>query len=156
MRKVGFLFPFFQSRTAFGVARLWAAVHLIPMRFFIGGGFFDVIAHPIADLAIGCGIFYDINHLFVGDARILKPERIETFSKIFGVIGMQFSCQVKADLINVTGQVRPAIHRFARTARVNNLTHAKIIRAARRVVNYLEAGVRIGFENPGVQAILPA
>jgi hypothetical protein len=36
---------------------------------------------------------------------------------------MQFSGEMQADFVNVTRQIIPAVHRFARAARVNDFAH---------------------------------
>jgi hypothetical protein len=36
---------------------------------------------------------------------------------------MQLSRQVETNFVNVTGQVGPAVHRFARASGVNDLAH---------------------------------
>jgi hypothetical protein len=41
---------------------------------------------------------------------------------------VEFAGEMQADFVNVTRQVMPAVHRFARAARVNDFTHVPMFR----------------------------
>jgi pyruvate/2-oxoglutarate dehydrogenase complex dihydrolipoamide dehydrogenase (E3) component len=71
------------------------------------------------------------------DTDVFEPHGIETFAKIFLIIGVQFACEVQADFVNVTRQIRPAVHRFARAARINDIAHDSLtIKSLNRVVKF--------------------
>ena len=93
------------------------------MSGLFGGGLFHVLPHPIANLAVGDGFFHHFDHLFVRDAGVFEPHAVKALAEIFLVIGVQFAGKVQADFVKVTRQVAPAVHRFARAARVNDVAH---------------------------------
>jgi hypothetical protein len=47
---------------------------------------------------------------------------------------MEFTSQVQADFINVSRQKTPAVHRFARAARINDFAHASDHPTVRREI----------------------
>ena len=48
---------------------------------------------------------------------------VEALAEILRVIGMEPAGEMQADFVNVTRQVAPAVHRFARAARINDFAH---------------------------------
>ena len=77
-----------------GVVGERAAEDIVPMRGFFGGGAFHILANPVADLAVGEGIFYDFDELFVRDAGGLEPEAVEGFAEIFLIVAVEFAGEV--------------------------------------------------------------
>ena len=69
------------------------------------------------------------------DAGRLEPPAVEALGKILLVIGVQFASQMQADFIDEPGQINPARHHFARTARVNNFCHNRILPQTAAPVN---------------------
>ena len=59
----------------------------------------------------------------VGHTGGLEPESVESLAEVRLVIGMQAAGQEQADLVNVAGQVNPAIHDFARAAGIDDIVH---------------------------------
>ena len=125
----------FETLLCGGVIRGGTVERGLSMRAFFGGGFFDVGSHPIEHLAVDEGFFDHFNHLFMREARGFEPHGIESFSKIGVIIRMQFSREMQSNLVDITRKVHPAIHDFARTARINNFAHARIIQRVSQAVN---------------------
>ena len=123
----GLLFAHLQASHRAGIGCQWPAQNIVPVGVFFRLGFFDVLPHPITDLAIRDGLFHDLHKLFMRHAGGLEPESVKRFSQIFLIIHMQFAGEVQADFINVAGQVMPAVHGFARASGINKFTHAGII-----------------------------
>jgi pyruvate/2-oxoglutarate dehydrogenase complex dihydrolipoamide dehydrogenase (E3) component len=92
--------------------------------------------NPVADFSVGDGIFHDLNHLFVRDPGGLEPHGVEALAEIFRVIRMQFAREMQADFVNVTRQIAPAVHSFARAAWVNNFAHALIIQQTAEIFKF--------------------
>src|SRR3954471_7598166 len=69
------------------------------------------------------------------EAGGLEPHGIKTLSEIGVIIRMQLAREMQPNLVHITRQVHPAIHDFARTARVNDFAHARIIELVPRPVN---------------------
>ncbi len=127
MAEVKFLFALFETLLRGGIVGSGAVQHHFAVGAFFSGGFFDVASDPIEHLAIDEGFFDDFNHLLVRHARGLEPHGVKAFPEIRVIIRMQFSGEVQTNLVHVARQMHPAIHALARTARVNNFTHARII-----------------------------
>jgi hypothetical protein len=94
------------------------------MSGFRGFGLLDVLSHPVADLPVRDGIANNLDEAGGIDSGRLKPNAIETLTKVWLIIRVQLPSQVQPDLINEPGQVHPAAHCFPGTAGKNNVTHA--------------------------------
>ena len=127
MGRAGFFFAHFQAGLGGGIVGFGTAHHVLAMGGFFGGGLFDVLTDPIADFAVGDGVFHDFNHFVVGEAGGLEPHAIETFAEIFRVIGVELAGEVKTDFINVTGQIHPAVHRLAGAAGAYSFFHEDMV-----------------------------
>jgi hypothetical protein len=88
---------------------------------------FHVLVNPVAHFAVGDGLFDHLQHLLMRDSGGFEPATIKTFSEIRLVVRMQSARVVQADFVHVTRQVRPAIHRFTRTAGINDFAHGQMI-----------------------------
>lgn len=143
--EIEFLLALLEPLLRRGVISGWAIQRGLGMRAFFRSGFFYMGADPIANLSVNERIFYYFNHLLVSHPGSLEPHRVKTFPEIRVVIRMQFAGQMQADFIHVTRQVHPAIHDFARTARVNNIAHRRIIQRLADAVNRSGADFRIDF-----------
>ena len=92
------------------------------MRLLVGGGLLHVGANPIADLPVGHGVADGLDEVLVVHPGRLQPPAIESLAEIRLVVRVEFAGQLQAGLVDVTGQVGPAIHGFAGTAREDDFT----------------------------------
>ena len=123
LARAGLFFAHFEARLAFDIVGFGTVHHVVTMGGFFGGSPLDVLTDPIADLAVGDGVFHNFNHFGVRQAGGLEPLAIETLAKIFRVIGVQLAGEVKTDFINVSGQIHPAVHRLAGAAGAYSFFH---------------------------------
>ena len=107
---------------------------------FIGLRLPDIFGDPIGHLAVGHGIFDDLEESFGGKARGLEPGGVEALGEILLIIGMKFAGLMQPDFIHEPGQIDPARHHFARTARINNFFHGRIIPQDESPVNCANGG----------------
>src|SRR5262245_54430318 len=91
------------------------------MRTLFSVALLHILAHPIRHFAVAYCVLHDFDELLLLESGDFKPAPVETFAEVGLVIGMQLACEVKTNLIDVTRQMHPAAHRFARAARINNL-----------------------------------
>ena len=135
MGRASLFLAHFQPRDSFGIAGLGIIQHGGQQRGLFGGGLLHVFLHPIAHLPVSDGILHDFNHLFVRDPGGLEPAAVEALAEVGLVIGVKFAGEVQTDLVNVTRQMRPAVHGFARAARINDFAHAAMMKTARAFRN---------------------
>jgi pyruvate/2-oxoglutarate dehydrogenase complex dihydrolipoamide dehydrogenase (E3) component len=145
VRAVALFLAHFEPRLSGFIARQRAAQDILGEGRLLRRVSFYVLAHPVANLTVVYGLFHDVNHLFVGNAGTFEPHAVEAFAEILLIIGMQFARQVQADFVNITWQVHPAIHGFARAARVNSVAHATIIQKGVPDFNVKATGQNLKF-----------
>jgi len=136
MREAEFLFAQFETLLRRRILGRGAIEHHLRVRALFGGGFFYVVSHPIVNLSVDKRILHRFNHLLMRDAGGLEPHGIKALPKISVIIGMQFAGEMQTDLVHVTRQMHPTVHDFARTARINDFAHARIIGCPDRSVNW--------------------
>ncbi len=102
---------------------------------FFGIGPFDVLADPIADLAVGDALADDFDEGAGFNTGGFKPGAVEAFGKIIAVVGVELAGQVEADFVDETGQVNPAIHHLTRTSGINDISHVGIISFRSQICN---------------------
>ena len=124
MGQTGFFLAHFESCAGGFIVSQGAAQNIFPVRFLFGLCSFDVLPHPVADLAVGNGVFHHLDELFMRQAGGLEPEAVKPLAEIIGVVGVQFARQAQADFVDVARQIMPAGHDFAGTAGMDDLAHA--------------------------------
>ena len=75
------------------------------------------------DFFVAAAVFHAVNQVIVIGPQKAHATLVEALAEICLVITMQFACQMEPDFINESRQVHPAAHRFARTARINDVAH---------------------------------
>jgi len=84
----------------------------------------------------------------MGDPGGLEPHAVKPFAEIFLVVSMQFAGKVQADFVDVPGQIAPAVHDLAWTARIDNLAHDRyIVKLINRVVKFEIASILSGMKS---------
>ncbi len=83
------------------------------------------MADPITHFAVADGIGDHGNHLIVGYTGGQEPGTVEAFAKVVLVVGVQFARPLQANFVHVAWQMRPAVHRLAGTAGINDSAHAE-------------------------------
>ena len=75
-----------QAVSSFASGRLRTSFH---REAFSAGDFsYRSLRTPVANLAVGHGIFHNLDKLFMRDAGGFEPEAVKTLAEIFRVIGM--------------------------------------------------------------------
>ncbi len=92
------------------------------VRLFLRGGPLHVRAHPVAHLPVGDRGPDHFDEILVAHARRLQPPAVEALAEVGLVVGMKPAGEVQSDLVDVAGQVGPAVHGLARASGMYQFT----------------------------------
>ena len=92
------------------------------MGLLLGIRLLHVEPDPVANLPIGHGVPHDLDEVLVLHTGRFQPPAVEALAEVGLVVGVEFAREMQPRLVDVTGKVGPAIHRFARTAGEDQFT----------------------------------
>ena len=108
MSQAGFLFAHFQ--TGFDRFLIPAAIeNEIAKGGLVRIGFLDIFGDPIGHLAVGDGIFDDLDEMSAAfNPAALSQSSVEALGEIFLIIGVKFAGRYAAGFCPRTGADRPS------------------------------------------------
>lgn len=91
MREAGLFLAHLEAGAGGGIVGQRAAQDILPVGFLFSRSLLHILAHPVADFAVGDGVFHDVDKLLLAQAGGFEPEPVETFAEVFLVIGVEFA-----------------------------------------------------------------
>ena len=123
MVESGLLFPHLQAIQRGLIAFLWIIKHRRGVRRLDRFTGLHVHENPIGDLPVADGVANHFDELFVAQSRRPQPRLIKSLAEIRLVIRVELPGEMQSNFIDVTWQVHPATHGFARAAREDDVVH---------------------------------
>src|SRR2546421_5008050 len=128
LRQSRLFFAHPESGLHFGVAGPRIIKHELGVSAFVRVALLYVLQDPVRNLTVRDRAADDFDEPLVREAGGLQPPFIKSFAEVRLIIGMKFAGEMKTDFINIPRQMHPAAHRFARTARINEVGHGSLHR----------------------------